>query len=817
MKRTSAFTRNIFLFSALFLLSCSTRKTTVFDKAVESPGRTEISFDDGWRFFRGDTSGAESLAFGDSKWRTLDLPHDWSIEDLPGKNTPFDSTAAGGLDAGYLVGGTGWYRKSFPVPDDLHDKRFLLQFDGIYMNSDVWLNGTHLGNHPYGYTSFRYDITSLLMPGRENVLSVRVRNEGHNSRWYSGSGIYRHVHISVYNKFHFDPWWLSVTAIEQGVDYATLSITANTFNESAGDVDLKLVSHIIDRSGKEVGAGETGRITGSGSNNRFFHNITVPSPELWSPDSPVLYTLINQLYTVAADGSRVLQDSLVTSFGIRKIEIDAKRGFVLNGKSMLLKGGCMHHDNGPLGAAAFDRAEERRVELMKASGFNAIRCSHNPPSPAFLDACDRLGMMVIDESFDMWSKPKNPDDYHLYFEKWWKSDVESMVRRDRNHPSVILWSIGNEIPERGTPEGAEMAARQVAFVKDLDSTRQITSAVNSLAPDKDPYFATLDVAGYNYAVDKYVSDHKRLSERVILSTESYALEAFDYWMAVEDYPWVIGDFIWTGFDYLGEASIGWLGYPHDRNFYPWNHAYCGDIDICGIKRPQSYYRDILWKNGKQISLFVKPPVPSFPMNPEKAVWSKWEWQDVTDSWTWPGQEGKTLEVEVYSSYPEVELILNNESLGKMKNNRLNKWLTKWNVGYRPGKLVARGYDENGKSYDNELQTAAAVSEIRLIADRSELKSGGQDLCYVTVELLDSKGVVNPDSQSLIKLEVSGAGSLQATGSSDPRSTESFTRPQRKAYKGRCLVIIKAGKEEGKINLRATSGNLEPAELTINVI
>jgi beta-galactosidase len=817
MKRTYALTRSFFLFSILFFAACSSKQKTVFDEAVSSATRTEINFDADWLFFRGDTTGAESLSFVDSKWRCLDLPHDWSVEDLPGKETPFDSTAVSGLDGGYLVGGTGWYRKTFLLPGDLSDKHFLLQFDGIYMNADVWLNGTHLGNHPYGYTSFRYDITPFLMPGRQNVLSVRVRNEGHNSRWYTGSGIYRHVHISVYNPFHLDPWWVSVTSSEQGVDYAAINILANTFNESAGDYELKLVSRILDKTGKEVGAGETGRITGSGSNNRFYNNITVPSPELWSPDSPVLYTLVNHLYTVDKDGARMSQDSLVTTFGIRGIKIDAKNGFVLNGKPLKLKGGCMHHDNGPLGAAAFDRAEERRVELMKASGYNAIRCSHNPPSPAFLDACDRLGMMVIDESFDMWSKPKNPDDYHLFFEKWWKSDVESMVRRDRNHPSVILWSIGNEIPERGTPEGAELAARQVEFVKNLDSTRCITSAVNSLSPDKDPYFATLDVAGYNYAVDKYVPDHKRLPERVILSTESYALEAFKYWMAVEDNSWVIGDFIWTGFDYLGEASIGWLGYPHDRNFYPWNHAYCGDIDICGIKRPQSNYRDILWKNGKQISLFVKPPVPSFPLNPRKEVWSKWEWQDVTDSWTWPGQDGKALEVEVYSSCPEVELLLNNESLGKKKNSRSNEWLTRWNVGYKPGKLVARGYDENGKIIESELNTAGEAAEIRLMADRTNLKSDSQDLCYVTVELIDTKGVVCPDNESVINFEVSGRGTIQATGSSNPRSTESFTVPSRKAWKGRCLVIIKAGVEKGEIQLKATSKNLNTANLKINVI
>jgi beta-galactosidase len=815
MKKIFILQCSVFL-ACILLSGCSERRKTMFDEAVNSATRTEIPFDDGWLFFRGDTAGAEVTGFEDSSWRTVNLPHDWSIEDLLGKNTPFDSLAVGGLDAGYLVGGTGWYRKSFSVPGDLAGKHFLLQFDGIYMNADVWLNGEHLGNHPYGYTSFRYDMTPMLKKGEENVLSVRVRNEGHNSRWYTGSGIYRHVHISVFNPVHLDPWWTAVSTAELDQDNAKINIEATAFNAAPESKNLMLVSHILDRSGKELTVAETGENSMADSWIDISHLITIPSPELWSTDSPVLYTVVNELFTISSDGSRTLQDSLALPFGIRTIKINAKDGFMLNGQHVLLKGGCMHHDNGPLGAAAFDRAEERRVELMKASGFNAVRCSHNPPSPAFLEACDRLGMMVIDESFDMWTKPKNPDDYHLYFEKWWERDVESMVRRDRNHPSVILWSIGNEIPERGAPEGAQLAATQAAFVRKLDNTRMITSAVNSLGPDKDPYFAALDVAGYNYAVDKYISDHKRLPERIIVSTESFPLEAFDYWSGVEDNSWVIGDFVWTGFDYLGEASIGWLGYPHDRNFYPWNHAYCGDIDICGFKRPQSYYRDILWKNGRQISLFVKPPVPSFPLNPEKAPWSKWEWQDVTDCWNWPGYEGKDLGIEVYSSYPEVELLLNGKSVGKKKNGRSNEWLTSWNVGYEPGQLVARGFDEKGNSYDSELKTAGQVSVIRLEADRRTIKADGQDLCYVTVELTDKDGIRNPECADQVKFDISGPGKIQATGSSDPKSTESFTLPSRKAYRGRCMVIVRSGKEKGEIILKAVSEKTGSAEIKIMV-
>lgn len=804
------------LFISLFIAySCSDRKNnSQFDEAISSDSRTVLLFDDNWLFFRGDAAGAESPEYQDSSWRLLDLPHDWSIEDIPGTTSPFDSIAVGGLDAGYLVGGTGWYRKKFMVPDDLKGKKFQLQFDGIYMNSDIWLNGHHLGNHPYGYTSFRYDLTDFLLPGKENIIAVKVRNEGHNSRWYSGSGIYRHVHLTLTDPVHLDPWWLSITTSDADQNAAHININATVVNGTAESSEILLVTRILDKSGAEVASTELKQNIINGDSSVYLQQLSIASPQLWSTETPSLYTAVNEIYAVAGDGKRKLKDKISTQFGIRTIKINAGDGFLLNGKHLLLKGGCMHHDNGPLGAAAFDRAEERRVMLMKESGFNAIRCSHNPPSPAFLDACDRLGMMIIDESFDMWTEQKNPDDYHLYFNEWWQRDVESMVRRDRNHPSVILWSIGNEIPERSKPVGAELAKLQADFIRNIDSSRLITSAVNSLDPDKDAYFAKLDVSGYNYAVDKYVSDHKRLPERIILSTESFSLEAFEYWMAVEDYPWVIGDFVWTGFDYLGEASIGWLGYPHNKSFFPWNHAYCGDIDICGFKRPQSFYRDILWKNGRQISLFVRPPVPTFPMNPEKASWSKWEWQDVVASWNWKGYEGKKIGIEVYSSYPEVELFLNNVSLGRKKTNRSNKWIANWDVSYAAGVLRAKGYDEKGATETCDLITAEAPSQLHLKADRDTLSSDGQDLSYITVELLDKNGIRNPSAEELIEFTITGPGIIQATGSSNPKSIESFQGKSRRTWQGRCIVILRSGKTPGDIILKASSEKAGSSEILI---
>lgn len=801
----------------LFFVSCTGGgENRIPDNVITKKGRSDILFDDNWRFLRGDSINAELTDYDDSAWRIINLPHDWSIEDIPGTNSPLDSGAIGGIDAGYFIGGTGWYRKEFIAPSDPGNRRFLIRFDGVYMNADVWLNGRHIGFHPYGYTSFRYDITDDLIPGNKNVLAVKVRNEGRNSRWYSGSGIYRHVWFTVLNPVHLDPWKLAVTTPEIDTGKAKISVKTAIFNETPDTSDLILTTLILDSENRIMATtSDTIQKVIGKSKIEPVEMLEINNPVLWSDKSPVMYRSVSELYTLSNDGIQYLSDRITTPFGIRKIEINAVTGFILNDEPLLLKGGCMHHDNGPLGAAAYDRAEERRVELMKKSGFNAIRCAHNPPSPAFLDACDRLGMLVIDEAFDMWREQKNPEDYHLYFDDWWQEDVESMVYRDRNHPSVVLWSIGNEIPESGKPEGAELAEKIAGYVKNLDPSRMITSAVNNIGLNKDLYFNAMDVCGYNYAVGSYLPDHSRLPERIIVSTESFPLEAWDYWMAAKDYPWVIGDFVWTGFDYLGEASIGWLGYPHEGSFYPWSHAFCGDIDICGFKRPQSYYRDILWENGKQVSIFVEPPVPSFPLNPHKAIWSKWEWEDRVASWNWTGFEDKKLKVEVYSSCQEVELFLNQQSLGRKPVNRENRWIAGWEVPYKQGELTAKGYEDTTEIASSILRTAYEPKKIRLISDRTSINADGQDLCFVTVELIDSLGVRNPEASNLIQFEVEGPGSIIATGSSNPMSTESFQQPMRKAYQGRCLVIIKAGRKERKIKLRASSEELEPAEIIIN--
>jgi beta-galactosidase len=420
----------------------------------------------------------------------------------------------------------------------------------------------------------------------------------------------------------------------------------------------------------------------------------------------------------------------------------------------------------------------------------------------------------------MWREAKNPHDYHLFFDEWWQRDIESMILRDRNHPSIIMWSIGNEIPNRHTPAVAKLAKEIGDYVRSLEPTRPVTSAVNQLSEDKDPYFATLDIAGYNYAAageqpkkDLYQLDHKRVPTRIMVGTESYPLEAFDAWMNVVDNSFVIGDFVWTAFDYLGEASIGWRGYWQEGSFYPWNLAYCGDIDTCGWKRPQSYYRDALWKSD-QVSIFVKAPAPSFEVNPKRQPWSKWHWHDVVANWNWPGHERKPLAVDVYSSCEEVELFLNGKSLGKKPTDRSTQFMATWSVPYDAGVLKAVGFRSGKQVNSSELITAESPASLRVTTDRTTMKADGQDLSYVTVELLDRKGVRHPTAENLVNFSISGPGEIVAVANANPRSLESYQRPQRKAWQGRVLVIVKSRREAGAITVVASSKGLGAARVVI---
>jgi len=792
-------------------------------QAILAQDGRERAFDSNWRFIRADAPGAEQPAFDDAAWRVLDVPHDWSIEDLPANGStnrigPFDPNLSAGTDAtGNTVGGTGWYRKYFILPPADAGKTVSVRFDGVYMDADFWLNGHSLGNHPYGYTSFALDLTPYLNPpGQTNVLAVRVRNEGKNSRWYSGSGIYRHVVLDVTDSLRVAEYGLQITTPEVAPGNSTVQLKTEIINDRKANARVAVRTKLLAANGKVVARGQDEVELPAGGKTFSEQKLAVKPAKLWSPASPNLYCAEVELLV---DGKAV--DAVSEKFGIRKIEVDSEHGFRLNGEAIKLRGGCLHHDNGPLGAAAIDRAEERRVELMKAFGFNAIRTSHNPPSPAFLDACDRLGMLVLDEAFDCWVHGKKPEDYHRFFDAWSDRDIAAMVRRDRNHPSVVMWSIGNEIPDRF--DRPDIAKRLREAVLALDTTRPVTEAVNPMwepelrqrdwDKESDVAFQFLDVGGYNYQPWKFESDHARNPQRVMMTTESFPKDIFDYWAAVENHPYVIGDFVWTGMDYLGESGIGHAGLDHPKyewnQPWPWFNAFCGDIDLCGFKKPQSYYRDVVW-NRSPLAMAVHAPVPEG--RSEKI--SDWGWPDEHQSWTWPGQEGRPLQVAVYSRGDRVRLELNGKVVGEQPVSPATKLTAHFEVPYAPGELRATSFLKGKELARVSFPTAGPPAALRLTPDRSTIRAGRNDLSFVTVEVVDQNGNLVPNAAIPVRFEISGAGQLAAVGSGNPNLPESFQQPKRTTFEGRCLAILRPIGKTGRITLRATADGLTPATTTV---
>jgi len=786
--------------------------------------KRDQNFDSGWKFQLGDAPGAETAAFDDSQWRQLDLPHDWSIEDLPaaeGKKQvgPFSEDSPGKGSTGNVLGGIGWYRKTFTLDQSSDGKKVQILFDGVYMNSEVWINGQSLGVHPYGYTPFYYDLTPHLKPaGEPNVLAVKVNNNGKNSRWYSGSGIYRHVDLIITEKIYLPVWGTFVTTPEVSAEKALVKLNIKVTNETGAKGKLEISTHLISPEGQTITQAKTTVDPFENDNHDTEQIFEVQKPSLWSVDSPTLYTAVTE---VSFDDKVV--DQQTTTFGIRSIEFSAEKGFLLNGEKVLLKGGCMHHDNGPMGAATIDRAEERRVELMKKFGFNAIRTSHNPPSRQFLEACDRLGVLVIDEAFDQWQRPKNPEDYNLYFDQWHQRDLEAMVLRDRNHPSVIIWSIGNEIPERADSSGLVITKNLSDIIKKIDRSRPVTAAICEFWDHKGrpwedtaPAFELLDIGGYNYQWKRYESDHENFPQRMIIGTESVAKEAFENWQMVEKHPFVLGDFVWTSMDYLGESGIGHalLTSPTDKPQFspgwPWYNAYCGDIDICGFKKPQSYFRDVVWKISN-LEMAVHAPIPAG----KKEIVSFWGWPDEQQSWNWAGSEGQKLQINVYSNYPEIRLELNGKVIGTKPVSPETKLTATFEVPYEAGELKAIALQDGKEMGTKILKTTGQPAKIRLTADRTAIKASRNDLSYVTVEITDEAGNLVSDAVLPLQFAVEGAGELAAVENGNPTDMKSFLQPKVNSFKGKCLVILRPTGTSGEIKLKAESAGLESKELHLS--
>ena len=794
-----------------------------------------VPMNDGWMFVRDSLVGAEAVKYDVSGWKTVDLPHDFSVEPLPeGEYNlgAFSRETKGGRSVAYLPGGTGWYRKTFRLPKQEAGKTVSLVFDGAYMLTDVWVNGRPAGNHKNGYTPFALDITNLLNPaGKENVLAVRVGNYGKNSRWYSGSGLYRDVELVVTDPLHVAQWGTFVTTPDVAADKASVHVDVTVCNDRAAAADAQLQVRILDTQGGEVAVKTAALAVPAGDKTVMPMDFSVSEPALWSPDSPVLYAAE---VSVVRGGETV--DCTRTRFGIRSIDVNPTEGFKLNGEPVLLKGGCVHHDNGLLGAAAERAAEFRRVRQLKDAGFNAVRCAHNPPSRHFLDACDELGLLVMDEFTDMWEQPKNVDDYAQFFKENWESDLTAMLLRDRNHPSVVMWSIGNEIPNWSIADASRIGKALADKVRELDATRPVTQGVTSAYIHLDwdnsaKTFEHLDVAGYNYLTHYVEGDHKKFPERVIVGTESYPNQAFVYWKDVEEKSYVIGDFVWTALDHLGEVGMGSSRYvPADRpqrggpqfqtsrgpaegmnpammwQFpdrlgpeFPTTYTnYCGDIDLIGDKKPQGRYRDVLW-DISPLEILVHEPMPA-GVNESMGLWG---WPREEARWYWPGHEGEKLQVRVFTKAPQVRLVVNDEIVGEEKTNAEYIALFR-GVEYRPGKIVAISLDAAGKELESRvLLTAGKPASVRILRERY---NADNSLAYLKVEVIDDEGTVVPEAFPL-SFDIQGATFVSA-GNGGPDDMASFRSRMPDTYRGAALLIVRPDGPEARVEVTASSEGLE---------
>jgi beta-galactosidase len=780
--------------------------------------RTHISFNEGWKFALAASDDAAQPGFDDSGWRELDLPHDWSIE---GEFSEKNPASPGG---GALPGGIGWYRKTFNVSTADRDRLTYITFDGVYRNSEVWINGNYLGKRPYGYSSFRYDLTPYLRYGEEeNVMAVKVDNSAQpNSRWYSGSGIYRNVWLTTTGKIAVDQWGTFVTTPEVSNESALVRVTTRIANGSGSKAVVRVETAVYDAGNKRVAATETDQVEVPSTGTAVTQELTVRTPHLWSVDDPALYRVV----TTVRSG-QLLADTYETVTGIRTFEFDREKGFILNGEPVTIKGVCNHHDLGCLGAAVNTRALERQLEILKEMGCNGIRTSHNPPAPELLDLCDRMGFIVMDEAFDIWKVGKTDYDYHLDFDEWHRRDIEAMVLRDRNHPSVFIWSIGNEVMEQWQRDGSGEAivAELAGIVRSLDDTRPVTAACNDPVPSN-PVIASgaLDLIGFNYRDTLWTRFPQAFPEGKFIGTETTSALATrgsydmpsdvirrwparwdqpfrdgnpdltcsaydncsapwgtthrDSWRLIRDNAYLTGMYIWTGFDYLGEPTPYW---------WPARSSYFGIIDLAGFPKDVYWFYQSEWTDRDVLHIFPH-----------------WNWN--------PGQ---AVDVWAFTNCDEVELFLNGNSLGRQKKGKDDFNLV-WRVQFEEGTLLAVGYRDGSEIMRSEVRTAGAPAALTLSPDRAEIKADGSDLSFITVTVIDRDGNTVPHAANLVTFSVEGPGTIAGVDNGSQTSMEPFRADYRKAYNGKCLVVLKAGKEKGEIRITASSEGLPDAAVVVKV-
>lgn len=805
----------------------------------------DVLFNDGWKFARfgkmpdgsqlAEPEGLEQAAADDSNWRTLNLPHDWGIEG------PFRAELPN--PTGKLPwAGIGWYRKSFQSLEPDRGKRVFIDFDGAMSNTKVWLNGEYVGEWLYGYSSFRLELTPYLKFGQENVLAVRLDNKEDSSRWYPGGGIYRNVRLVKTDPVHVAHWGISVTTPQVSKDRASVRMVSTIENQSAAPAAVVIRHEIFEEGFAPVKVAEQTAFEGTVPNGEKIApecTIRLSSPKLWDVNSPDLYYVLT---TVIRDGKAV--DSCKTTFGIRSVEFDASKGFFLNGRHLKIQGVCLHHDLGPLGTAINRRAIERQLQIMQEMGCNAIRTSHNPPAPELLGLCDRMGIMVLAEAFDCWEIGKNPNDYHLWFKEWHDRDLTAMVHRDRNHPSVIMWSSGNEVQEQSGKKINPALSQQLRDILHReDPTRPVMVGCHHVDAGFNGFQNTMDVFGYNYKPHEYARFRKQNPAIPLIGSETascissrgeyffpvledkgcggfFQISSYDLsqpgWGTIPDvefaaqdkFPEVLGEFVWTGFDYLGEPTpynrdkTNILNFtdPEERKRIaeamekmgdsPSRSSYFGIVDLCGFKKDRFYIYQANWRKD-------------LPM------------AHILPHWSWPERVGKVTPVHVYTSGDEAELFLNGKSLGRKQKGRYEYRLRWDDVIYQPGELKVIAYKNGKKWAEDVMQTAGPAAQVSLAADRPQIRADGSDLSFVTVSIRDENGVMAPRADNTVKFGIAGPGEIIAVDNGNPTSHESFQAHERKAFNGLCLVVIrsKAG-APGDIRLTVESEGLKSTEIRI---
>jgi beta-galactosidase len=749
-----------------------------------SQARKVINFDSDWQFIKGDFPGAEKPQFSDAQWRKLNIPHDWSIEGTYDKTNP---SARGG---GYLPTGIGWYRKTFKIDKTEAKKISTIEFDGVMANSDVWINGKHLGKRPYGYTSFSYDLTPYLNFDKPNVIAVRADNSIQPaSRYYTGAGIYRHVRLVSVNPTHFKHWGTYITTPTATVAKGVVNLNIEIENKGIAD-DYKLQIDIIDAKGNIVKTAESQKNISANSTGSFSQDIEIANPKLWNIDEPNLYTATTKLYS-----GTTLIDNQTIPFGIKKSEFIAESGFWLNGKNLKIKGVCLHHDGGAVGAAVPLGVWKERFKKLKEVGVNAIRTSHNPVAPEFLDLCDQMGFLVMDETFDTWNSAKNNGEngYNLYFTDWWEQDSRDVVLRDRNHPSIIIYSIGNEIhDDLSYPEGYKKYKMQEDVVKKYDSTRPVTMALFRPANSKvylSGFAEQMNVVGQNYRENELIAAHEAHPTWKVLGTEN--THVLNQWLALRDKPYMAGQFLWTGYDYLGEAD-----WPETTNNQ-------GLFDRAGNWKQQGLQRDSWWS---------PEPVVHIVRKSENAGAGNW----VAD---WTPNDFDTYDnakVQVYSNCDEVELFLNEKSLGTVKKPADDS-PREWNVTFEEGTIKAIGKNNGKIVAQEEFKSAGKPSKIILTKSNPTLANNWNDVSFITATIVDAKGIPCANADNLIKFTITNSGKIIGVDNGNIISHESYQSPERSAYNGKAIAIIKATQDAGKIEIKASAEGLEEGSIVVEIV